>query len=87
MASTFTFGFSGDDIDADVDDGSEYVNDEMQLDITEDFQLEREQHPELLLPRIHSLDEIVRMSFPFRCVKMFISLETGAFLLFSLPTT
>lgn len=58
MASTFTFGFSGDDIEADIEDeiDAEVKNDEMQIDRVE------EQKSELLPARPHSLEEIVSVS-------------------------
>lgn len=59
MATTFTFGFSGDDIEADVasEIDADLGNDEMQIDSIE------EQISELLPPRKYSLEEIVRVPF------------------------
>lgn len=60
MASTFTFGFSGDDIDAEIEDDTSYVDDEMQLDTSQ-----QEEEPELVAPRKHTLAEIVRDALLF----------------------
>ena len=51
MASTFAFGFSGDDID--VDDDAE---NEMHIDTAQGIQ---DKEPELLSPQKHTLGEIV----------------------------
>ncbi len=65
MASTFAFGFSGDDIDADVEGDSTYdVDDEMQIDTSQEMQ-QKEEEPELVAPQKHTLIEIVRIPFSF----------------------
>lgn len=64
MASIFTFGFSGDDIDADAGGDTDHVDDEMQIEPTQDIQQkEEEEQPELVVPQKHTLTEIVRMPF------------------------
>ena len=62
MASTFTFGFSGDDIDADAEGDPIHVDDGMQIDTIQDTQRKAEES-ELVAPQTHTLTEIVRMPF------------------------
>lgn len=61
MASTFTFGFSGDDIDADAEDDPNYLDDGMQIDTIQE-------EAELVAPEKHTLTEIVSMPFPLHGV-------------------
>jgi hypothetical protein len=60
MASTFTFGFAGDDIDADADADADArdLDDEMQVDNVEDTRHEGGR-PNFQPPRRHTLDETV----------------------------
>lgn len=81
MASTFAFGFSGDDIDDDLDADADYVDDEMQIDSTEDIQ-QGEQQPEFVSLQKHSLSGIVRI-FSLHLCKSFM-LWMGALLIRSL---
>jgi hypothetical protein len=66
MSSTFTFGFSGDDIDVDINDSDVEaitVDDEMQVDSTQVVESKGERQLELVPPRKHGLEDIVRQCF------------------------
>jgi hypothetical protein len=58
MASTFTFGFTGDDIDADADADAGDLDGEMQVDSFNDPRHEGGR-PNFHPPRRHTLDETV----------------------------
>jgi hypothetical protein len=66
MSSTFTFGFSGDDIDADINDSNAEaipVDNEMQIDSMQVVGSKGEREPELVPPTKHGLGDIVRQFF------------------------
>lgn len=71
MTSRFTFSFSDDDIDADVDTDDNDVDKDMEIDTPEENKNKAADcQPELVPPRRHTLEEIVRIVI-FSCLRMF----------------
>jgi hypothetical protein len=60
MASSFAFGFSGDDIEVDAGDADE---DEMQIDVPDHDTEHTKREEKLILPQKHTLKDIVSHIF------------------------
>jgi hypothetical protein len=75
MASSFTFGFSGDDIDPDTAD----EDDRMQIDLPSGAQQAGNQ-AELIPPQKHTLEEMVKRHSPLIALNIAVTVALKALL-------